>query len=432
MPAFMANKRALIVDDSRSARVILGRMLETHGLQVDTAESGEQALDYLRDARPDVIFMDHLMPGMDGFDAVKQIKRDERTASIPIMMYTSQEGDAYVREARALGTVGVLSKTLVPADVSRVLYQLRLLPDRRDTRDHPDAAPSMPSKSNAVAAPAASTAHPWANHGRDSAAELRRYFETTLEHMAQRISNDVRSTVQTPSVGQEPIRAKVSRGVLVALLVFGLLPTLIASALLWKMFETQRAQLDQANARLAVVVAEQQNQIEALRSELRKSQSETPADTEIMGREILPVTYGEPPLSGTRIEHLRKLFDRLRAEGFKGTVRIEYFTGDFCLIGNAASGYRLANAELAQRRCDLIGSPYDDGLPPVQRQSREYTALINAVKQSSRGDIQVVTADGGRRLIMAYPPQSETLSAGDWNRIAERNHRIEITLQPKS
>jgi CheY-like chemotaxis protein len=41
-------KRALIVDDSRSARVILSRMLEQHGMAVDTAESAEQALDYLR------------------------------------------------------------------------------------------------------------------------------------------------------------------------------------------------------------------------------------------------------------------------------------------------------------------------------------------------------------------------------------------------
>ena len=56
-------KRALIVDDSRSARIILSRMLEQNGLTVDTAESAEQALEYLQRSRPDVIFMDHLMPG---------------------------------------------------------------------------------------------------------------------------------------------------------------------------------------------------------------------------------------------------------------------------------------------------------------------------------------------------------------------------------
>ncbi len=127
-------KRALIVDDSRSARVILSRMLEQHGLAVDTAESAEQALEYLHQQRPDVIFMDHLMPGMDGFQAVQVIKGDPQTATIPLMMYTSQEGEVYVSQARALGAVGVLPKTVRPVDVSRVLYQLHLLPDRRQLR----------------------------------------------------------------------------------------------------------------------------------------------------------------------------------------------------------------------------------------------------------------------------------------------------------
>ena len=63
------NKTALIVDDSKTARVVLKRMLESHELAVDTAESAESALDYLSAHRPDVIFMDHLMPGSDGFEA---------------------------------------------------------------------------------------------------------------------------------------------------------------------------------------------------------------------------------------------------------------------------------------------------------------------------------------------------------------------------
>ena len=102
----VTGKRALIVDDSRSARVILSRMLEHHGMAVDTAESAEQALEFLAQSRPDVIFMDHLMPGMDGFQAVQVIKSDPQTATIPLMMYTSQEGELYVSQARALGRGG--------------------------------------------------------------------------------------------------------------------------------------------------------------------------------------------------------------------------------------------------------------------------------------------------------------------------------------
>src|SRR5690606_17138737 len=95
------------------------------------AESAEQAIEYLGGQRPDVIFMDHLMPGMDGFQAVQVIKNNPRTATIPIMMYTSQEGELYVGQARALGAIGVLPKQIQPTDVSKVLYQLKLIPDRR-------------------------------------------------------------------------------------------------------------------------------------------------------------------------------------------------------------------------------------------------------------------------------------------------------------
>ena len=127
----MGAKRALIVDDSKSARLFLARVLEKYDIDVDSAESAEAAIDYLNSNRPDVIFMDHLMPGMDGLQAVQAIKNDPRTATIPIMMYTSQEGELYLGQARALGAVGVLPKQIKPTDVSKVLYQLHLVADRR-------------------------------------------------------------------------------------------------------------------------------------------------------------------------------------------------------------------------------------------------------------------------------------------------------------
>ena len=60
----MGAKRALIVDDSKSARVFLARVLENYDIDVDSAESAEAAIEYLTSNRPDVIFMDHLMPGI--------------------------------------------------------------------------------------------------------------------------------------------------------------------------------------------------------------------------------------------------------------------------------------------------------------------------------------------------------------------------------
>ena len=130
----------MVVDDSKSARVILSRMLEKYDIEVDMAESAEQAIEYLKHGRPDAIFMDHLMPGMDGLQAVQAIKSNPQTATIPIMMYTSQEGELYVGQARALGAMGVLPKQVRPVDVSKVLYELHLLPDRREL-DEPALVP---------------------------------------------------------------------------------------------------------------------------------------------------------------------------------------------------------------------------------------------------------------------------------------------------
>ncbi|MGH8231330.1 MAG: response regulator, partial [Steroidobacteraceae bacterium] len=123
----MMGRRALVVDDSKSARAFLTRILERYELSVDGVDSAEQAIEYLAGQRPDVIFMDHLMPGMDGFQAVQAIKNNPRTATIPIMMYTSQEGELYLSQARALGAIGVLPKQIKHVDVSKALEQLHLL-----------------------------------------------------------------------------------------------------------------------------------------------------------------------------------------------------------------------------------------------------------------------------------------------------------------
>jgi len=114
----MSAKRALVVDDSRSARAFLARILERHEIAVDAAESAEAAIEYLARNKPDVIFMDHMMPGMDGFQAVQSIKNNPRTAAIPILMYTSQEGDLYAGQARALGADGVLPKQIKQSDAA--------------------------------------------------------------------------------------------------------------------------------------------------------------------------------------------------------------------------------------------------------------------------------------------------------------------------
>ena len=120
----MAVKHVLLVDDSKSARLVLRRLLEKSSLEVDLAESAEEALDYLQDKQPDVIFMDHMMPGMDGLEATKLISTNPKTHGIPVVMCTSKEGEAFSAEAKAHGAVEVICKPPKPNIVSKILSLL--------------------------------------------------------------------------------------------------------------------------------------------------------------------------------------------------------------------------------------------------------------------------------------------------------------------
>ena len=122
-------KQALLVDDSKSARIVLGRLLKRNGFdEVETAESGEQALEQLKSLTPDAIFVDFLMDGMDGLETIAEIKKDERFANTPVVMCTANEGDRYVDAAVDHGALGILAKP--PTDDS--LKEIIQLIDRKD------------------------------------------------------------------------------------------------------------------------------------------------------------------------------------------------------------------------------------------------------------------------------------------------------------
>ncbi|OZG73813.1 hypothetical protein BTA51_08375 [Hahella sp. CCB-MM4] len=118
----MSLQTALVVDDSKLARITLQRLLQKHNLQVELAESGVQAIEMLESTMPDIIFMDHLMPELDGFEATKKIKANPSTAHIPVIMCTGKEGvDNYDEQARGIGASGTLSKPPQPDQLSIVL-----------------------------------------------------------------------------------------------------------------------------------------------------------------------------------------------------------------------------------------------------------------------------------------------------------------------
>lgn len=85
--------RVLIVDDSPTETHKLTTILEKNGHAVLTATNGENGVDVAREQRPDVILMDIVMPGLNGFQATRQLSKGDQTAGIPVVIVTTKDQD---------------------------------------------------------------------------------------------------------------------------------------------------------------------------------------------------------------------------------------------------------------------------------------------------------------------------------------------------
>ncbi|HXI49685.1 MAG TPA: response regulator [Steroidobacteraceae bacterium] len=447
----MARKSALVVDDSKSARVILSRMLEKYDIEVDMAESAEQAIEYLKTNRPDAIFMDHLMPGMDGLQAVKAIKGNPQTAMIPIMMYTSQEGELYVGQARALGAMGVLPKQVRPVDVSKVLYELHLLPDRRDMSE-PALQPVELDSGIAVerSPPRISAGGGAVDWGRrlesavkDQAVDIRRFIVASLDSFSTRIISDIRNAmpVQGPDpIAPPPVPPKPVWPWAAAVLAVFVAAVVFAASWLASRNELARAHaeiagLQSANAELQHARVDLNAAVKDLTTALAtantgQSAAAAGASGSAIPPRVEPVPYGEIAFDRSRLEVLRDMLMKLEAQSFHGVVKISSSAGLFCLSGNATDGYVPAAAALPINRCDMIGNPLDEALSGQQRQSLAFANLVAGVRQRTSGAITVaLESTGTTHAATPYPTRTDSLTAGEWNRVAAANNRVEFSAE---
>ena len=86
----MAIRKVLVVDDSKTELLFLTDLLKKNGFSVKTAENAEDAMRRLEEEQPDLILMDVVMPGQNGFQLTRAIARNPQYASVPIIMCTSK------------------------------------------------------------------------------------------------------------------------------------------------------------------------------------------------------------------------------------------------------------------------------------------------------------------------------------------------------
>lgn len=124
MEGKLATLKILVVDDELSLTELLKTMFEAYDCEVIIATDGKQALDIIRKTRPDAVFLDILMPVLDGMDTLEIIRKTDKT--LPIYMITAFSTAGRVAKAKKIGATGYLLKDAdLKKGIGRIIKSLR-------------------------------------------------------------------------------------------------------------------------------------------------------------------------------------------------------------------------------------------------------------------------------------------------------------------
>lgn len=462
-------KRALVVDDSATARVILKRMLEGYGLAVDTAVSAEDAFEQLKTSHPDVIFMDHLMPGMDGLEALRVIKDDPTTAMIPIMMYTSKGGSVYVSEARALGAVGVLSKEVKPVELLNVLRALHLVPDE----DDPDASgirraartfgapepPEVPEAETAAPTPPRPTATPGGTAAspdvridpasvREAVEPLLAGLRIRLRHelgrMAQQVAQEAAGEVarrQAAVIEAAQLPDESDRRVVWALGLAGV-SLVVALAGIGYLFsareEASEPRGKDPEPAVAALTPFAPSEPVARDASVPSVAAEPAAAAGAARARVAPalldavewlydtsgsVPYGEPLLGAHTLHLLQGTVRRLAKAGLRGTLEVHTHAARFCLQRTPSDRLILPPENTPLHACEMV-------LRPDTEQSLGFAEFLATEPALVSGRLRVRLVHHGLDAPRIEVPLASAgeIRAGEWNRIAQENYRTALRV----
>jgi DNA-binding response OmpR family regulator len=124
LPGAVRRRRILAVDDEPNIRRLVAETLGRAGYDVATAADGEQALAEVRRRAPDVIVLDVMMPGPDGFQVLRVLKDDPRTADVPVVMLTARGQLDDIRQGWQRGNDCYLTKPFNPLELRMVVDRI--------------------------------------------------------------------------------------------------------------------------------------------------------------------------------------------------------------------------------------------------------------------------------------------------------------------
>ena len=122
----MSKKNILIVEDEKDIQELIRYNLSKEGYQVTSADSGEEGLQAVQSLHPDLVILDLMLPGMDGMEVCRQMKKNPATADIPIIMLTAKGDESDIVAGLEMGADDYVTKPFsLKVFVTRVLAVLR-------------------------------------------------------------------------------------------------------------------------------------------------------------------------------------------------------------------------------------------------------------------------------------------------------------------
>lgn len=117
-------KRVLICDDDELLLDLVQYRLSNRGYEVVTAKDGKEALDLARKVAPDAMLLDAMMPGVDGYEVLRQLREDPALAGIPVIMLTARKQENDILTALELGADEYMVKPFIPEELVARLSRL--------------------------------------------------------------------------------------------------------------------------------------------------------------------------------------------------------------------------------------------------------------------------------------------------------------------
>jgi len=450
-------KRALVVDDSKTAQLHLKRMLASFDLQIDFAFSAEEALDYLEHRpAPAIIFLDHHMEGMSGFEALKIIKANPATAMIPVVMYTAQKGDVYVGQARALGALDIISKgNMKPHNLDKVLKNLGISAAKKSpVPPQVEAALADADDSfspNPVRRPAALTEEPAAaehSEAGDSSQPRKHNSEESrlLLNAVQTIRSDLQKGLKAvreaePRVNDLPLSefnanmaSDQRRNAHVTITLLLIIIACIAAqafALFGSMGRISNLEnkLADINAGLGQQASAQQTPAQLASGADNPTLSYALIDAISWAMDTdFEFDFGHEPFNETQMMNISNLIYRIASAGFEGTVQLNVYFGNACLTADDSGNLSLAPDNMPIKNCVMFA----DTSPDLSVKSLMSVAFVNFEKtavpvRDGRIDIQVRSASL-QNPRYEYPAAYAEMRAGEWNAVAMKNNRISVSF----